>query len=173
MQGERNPALTTLFLCELYTSLWHMLRPRQKVRKGEIKSCTTLGFAHMSAIDWIFSPCGYSGGGRSIRSVKKWPTERATYKEESFDYYQPHQHISMNEWMVKSKARCQYMRNKPTKLGLKLWVLADMIGCTVNINEYTGRLQGVLKLDKHMMLWSWLIPYLLSKDISSTPILLQ
>jgi hypothetical protein len=47
----------------------------------------------------------------------------------------------MFERMVKSKARChfiQYMRNKPTKWGFKLWVLADMTGYTVDFNIYTG-----------------------------------
>ena len=44
--------------------------------------------------------------------------------------------------MVKSKARChfkQYMKNKPTKWGFKLWVLADMTGYTVDFDIYTGK----------------------------------
>ena len=32
------------------------------------------------------------------------------------------------------------MRNKPTKWGFKLWVLADMTGYTVDFDIYTGKL---------------------------------
>ena len=31
------------------------------------------------------------------------------------------------------------MKKKPTKWGFKLWVLADMTGCTVDFDIYTGR----------------------------------
>lgn len=44
--------------------------------------------------------------------------------------------------MVKSKARCkmiQYMKNKPTKWGFKLWVLADISGYTSDFIIYTGK----------------------------------
>ena len=40
----------------------------------------------------------------------------------------PSQNIAVDERMVKSKARFffkQYIRNKPTKWGFKLWVIAD------------------------------------------------
>ena len=63
-------------------------------------------------------------------------------KAKCFEFYQPQKQVSIDERMVKSKARChfkQYMRNKPTKWGFKLWVLADMTGYTVDFNIYTGR----------------------------------
>ena len=45
--------------------------------------------------------------------------------------------------MVKSKHRSgmrQFMKDKPTKWGLKLWVLADSDnGYTVDFNVYTGK----------------------------------
>ena len=56
--------------------------------------------------------------------------------------YQPLQNVSVDERMVKSKARChlvQYRKNKPVKWGLKYLVIADTTGYTVNFDLYTGR----------------------------------
>ena len=63
-------------------------------------------------------------------------------KAKCFEFYQPRKEVCIDERMVKSKARChfkQYMRNKPTKWGFKLWVLADMTGYTVDFDIYTGK----------------------------------
>ena len=43
---------------------------------------------------------------------------------------------------MKTKARTlfrQYIQNKPTKWGMKYWVLADQSGYTVDFNIYAGR----------------------------------
>ena len=56
--------------------------------------------------------------------------------------YQPLQHLSVDERMVKSKARChmiQYMKDKLTKWGFKVWVVADMSGYTIDFNIYMGK----------------------------------
>ena len=47
------------------------------------------------------------------------------------DLYQPVTELSVDERMVKSRARChmvQYMKNKRTKFGFKLWVVDDPSG---------------------------------------------
>ena len=63
-------------------------------------------------------------------------------KSKCFEYYQPIKQLSVDERMVKSKARShliQYMRNKPVKWGFKLWVIADPSGYTLDFNVYTGK----------------------------------
>ena len=58
------------------------------------------------------------------------------------DLYYPHQFISVDERMVKSKARFffkQYIMNKPVKWGFKLWILAcSVTGYTIDMVVYTG-----------------------------------
>ena len=58
------------------------------------------------------------------------------------DLYYPYQFISVDERMVKSKARFffkQYIMNKPLKWGFKLWTLAcSVTGYTIEMVVYTG-----------------------------------
>ena len=63
-------------------------------------------------------------------------------KARCIDYYQPLRELSIDERMVKSKARSvmvQYMKQKPIKWGFKLWVVADTTGYTIDFNIYTGK----------------------------------
>ena len=58
------------------------------------------------------------------------------------ELYIPHQNVSVDERMVKSKGRSgirQYIKNKPVKFGIKIWVLAESkTGYTVDFDIYTG-----------------------------------
>ena len=61
---------------------------------------------------------------------------------EKYELYQPLQQLSVDERMLRSKARThfrQYIRNKPTKWGFKYWVIADVTGYTVDFNLYIGK----------------------------------
>ena len=52
-------------------------------------------------------------------------------RSDCLEFYHLLQELSIDEHMVKSKARthiCQYIRNKPTKWGIKYWVVADPTG---------------------------------------------
>jgi hypothetical protein len=63
-------------------------------------------------------------------------------KSKCLELYQPLRELSVDERMVKSKARThfrQYIRNKPTKWGFKFWVLADPTGFTINFELYQGK----------------------------------
>ena len=72
-------------------------------------------------------------------------------KRRCLDLYQPLQQLSIDERMVKSKARThlrQYIRNKPTKWGFKYWVLADPTGYTIDFDVYGGARQAHERSDK-------------------------
>ena len=58
----------------------------------------------------------------------------------------PQKYVAIDERMVKSRHRSrfrQFIKEKPTKWGIKLWVLADSSnGYTVDFNIYIGRAAG-------------------------------
>lgn len=68
------------------------------------------------------------------------------FKNKCKNLYQPFQQVAVDERMVKSKHRSgirQYIKNKPTKWGIKLWVLADSAnGYTCDFDVYVGRRAG-------------------------------
>lgn len=68
------------------------------------------------------------------------------FKSRCLSLYQPRQNVAIDERMVKSRHRSgirQYIKDKPTKWGIKLWVLADSSnGYTVDFDVYIGRAAG-------------------------------
>ena len=65
------------------------------------------------------------------------------FQKQCKSLHQPNAEISIDERMVKSKARFsfrQYIKNKPTKWGFKLWCLCDSHnGFTNNFTIYRGK----------------------------------
>lgn len=65
------------------------------------------------------------------------------FKGKCLNLYQPRQNVAIDERIVKSRHRSgirQYIKDKPTKWGIKLWVLADSSnGYTIDFNVYIGR----------------------------------
>ena len=65
------------------------------------------------------------------------------HKSRCAKLYQPRQNLAIHEHIVKSRHRSgirQYIKDKPTKLGIKPWVLADSSnGYTVDFKVYIGR----------------------------------
>lgn len=63
----------------------------------------------------------------------------------AIQYYHPHQNIVVDECIVATKARTgmkQYMKDKPTKWGCELFVLADSLnGYSCDFSIYEGKAQ--------------------------------
>ena len=78
-----------------------------------------------------------------LRKVEPFITH---FKKKCSELYKPRQHVAIDERMVKSRHRSgfrQFIKDKPTKWGIKLWVLADSSnGYTVDFNIYIGRAAG-------------------------------
>ena len=63
-------------------------------------------------------------------------------KTKALEHYQPLRELSVDERMVKLKARThfrQYLPKKPIKWGFKYWVVADPTGYTLDFDLYCGR----------------------------------
>ena len=81
--------------------------------------------------------------GDKLRKVQSFVSY---FKTKCKELYQPKQHVAIDERMVKSRHRSgirQFIKDKPTKWGIKLWVLADSSnGYTIDFNIYIGRAAG-------------------------------
>ena len=112
-------------------TLYHGLWARKILSRDRYKALMT--FLH------VVDPANETPGHR----LRKVDTFVSAFKERCMLLYQPSQHMSVDERMVKSKHRSgirQYMKDKPTKWGIKLWVLADSDnGYTVDFNIYIGK----------------------------------
>ena len=114
-------------------TLYHGLCARQILSRTRYKAL--MAFLH------VVDPSNETPGSK-LRKVEDF---LASFKERCSLLYQPTQNIAVDERMVKSRHRSgirQYMKNKPTKWGIKLWVLADSSnGYTVDFNVYIGKSQ--------------------------------
>ncbi|XP_029183653.1 piggyBac transposable element-derived protein 4-like isoform X3 [Acropora millepora] len=68
------------------------------------------------------------------------------FKARCKELYQPRQNLAVDERMVRSRHRSsvkQFNKDKPTRWGIKLWVLADSLnGYTIDFNVYIGKVVG-------------------------------
>ncbi len=114
-------------------TLYHGLWARKILSRARYKAL--MAFLH------VVEPSNETPGGK-LRKVEDF---LVSFKERCSLLYQPTQNIAVDERMVKSRHRSgirQYMKNKPTKWGIKLWVLADSSnGYTVDFNVYIGKSQ--------------------------------
>ena len=64
--------------------------------------------------------------------------------------YQPNQNVAIDERMVKSRHRSgilQFLKDKPTRWRIKLWVLADSSNVyTIDFDDYIGKDGGTVGL---------------------------
>ncbi|KAK6976570.1 piggyBac transposable element-derived protein 4 [Biomphalaria glabrata] len=64
--------------------------------------------------------------------------------------YQPHQNVSIDERMVRNKGKYafrQYIRDKPTKWGMKLWILADSLSGLTRVIMLIDATTGPVDVD--------------------------
>ena len=78
--------------------------------------------------------------GEKLRKVETFVNY---FKSRCVVLYQPRKQVAVDERMVRSRHRSgirQYIKDKPIKWGIKLWVLADSFnGYTVDFNIYIGK----------------------------------
>ncbi len=115
-------------------TLYHGLWARKILSRDRYKAL--MAFLH------VVDPSKQTPGGK-LHKVEDF---LASFKERCSLLYQPAQNVAVDERMVKSRhSRSgirQYMKNKPTRWGIKLWVLADSSnGYTVDFNVYIGKSQ--------------------------------
>lgn len=63
--------------------------------------------------------------------------------------YHPYQKLVVDEAMVKFKGRSslkQYLKDKPTKRGFKIWMLCDSKGYNSRFEVYTGKKDGIRQI---------------------------
>lgn len=95
-------------------------------------------------------------GSLSSHKLKKILPLHDVIKKKCLELYQPQQQLSVDERMVKSKARtqfCQYIHNKPTKWGYMYlvwltqlgtqWILTSTVAL---ISNYHGKVSGTMWL---------------------------
>ena len=99
-------------------------------------------FRALMALLHVVDPCNEPAGNK-LRKVQGFVD---FMKGRCKLLYQPMQHVAIDERMVKSRHRSgirQYIKDKPIKWGIKLWVLADSSNAyVVDFNIYSGKAAG-------------------------------
>ena len=120
-----------------YRHAWSIKNAQYIVRLNEFMSRNR--FEAISAFFHVVTP------QEEIRNpqhpLKKILPLHEHLKQKCKELYQPLQQISIDERMVKSKARTkfqQYMKDKPAKWGYKYWVISDPSAYTYDFNLYLG-----------------------------------
>ena len=121
-----------------YRKAWSEARAQVMIRLNDLMTCQRFEligcFLHVITSEEEAAMA--SDPLRKIRPLQEH------IKKKCLQFYQPCQYLSIDERMVKSKARChlvQYMKNKPCKWGFKYWVIADSSGYTVDFDLYAGK----------------------------------
>ena len=80
---------------------------------------------------------------KKVRQVESFIDD---FKKLCKELYVPQKYVAIDERIIKSRHRSgfrQFIKDKPTKWGIKLWVLVDSSnGYTVDFNIYIGRAAG-------------------------------
>ena len=126
--------LSKLIALIIYFGLYHGLWARSMMSQRRFKAL--MGMLH------VVDPTTEDPKDK-LRKVSSFLDH---FKRKFKEFYQPFQSVSVDKRMVKSKHRSsirQYIKNKPTKWGIKLWGLADSTnGYTVDFDVYIGRKAG-------------------------------
>ena len=115
-------------------TLYHGLWARSILSRDRYKALMAL----LHVVDpWTEDPRS------KLRKVESFVND---FKSKCSDFYQPTQNLAIYERMVKSRHRSgirQYIKDKPTKFGIKLWVLGcSSNGYTIDFNVYIGKAAG-------------------------------
>ena len=138
--GETQPLMRSFDLVEVKgsanwywstTTLFHSLWAKSFMSRMRFRTLMAL----LHVVDPLNEPAG-----KKLRKVVGF----GDFLQGRFkSIYQPRQHVAIDERMVKSRHRSgirQYIRDKPTKWGIKYWVLADSSNAyVVDFNIYAGR----------------------------------
>ena len=109
---------------------------------GQGKSRSRTRFKALMAMLHVVDPANED----KSHKLRKTESFINCFKSRCLASYQPRQNLATDERMVKSRHRSgirQYIKDKPTRWGIKLWVLADSSnGYTVDFNVYIGKAAG-------------------------------
>lgn len=80
-----------------------------------------------------------------------------TLRNAFMENYTPHEHISVDEAMIPFKGFKKFMKDKPVKFGIKMWVLADSVTAychnfDIYVGKYNTRSNNFFGLSGHVVI---------------------